>query len=100
MTEPVDYRAYGPLYAGWARLLSLLLALGLSAALLLMPHLVAADSRELQHGPLSLALLGISAGFIHGVGYVPLLKIWRWLFSPYLAWPVMAWCGWWWAQSF
>lgn len=96
MTEPVNYREYGPLYAGWARLFSLLLALALSVALLAMPHLVASDTRELDHGPLSLGLLGISAGFIHGVGYVPLMKIWRWLFSPYVAWPLMLLCVWWW----
>ncbi|MEK9767182.1 MAG: cyd operon YbgE family protein, partial [Thalassolituus sp.] len=72
MSEPVNYQSYGPLYAGWARLISFLLAAGLSAALLAMPHLVATDTRDLDHGPLSLGLLGISAGFIHGVGYVPL----------------------------
>ena len=84
MTAPVDYRRYGPLYAGWARGLSFMLAVGLSVALLAMPQLVATDTRELEHGPLSLGLLGISAGFIHGVGYVPLMAIWRWLFSPCL----------------
>lgn len=99
MSELVNYQTYGPLYAGWARLVSFLLASGLSVALLAMPHLVASDMRELDHGPLSLGLLGISAGFVHGVGYVPLMAIWRWLFSPYLAWPLMIWCGWWWAQS-
>ena len=92
MTAPVDYRRYGPLYAGWARGLSFMLAVGLSVALLAMPQLVATDTRELEHGPLSLGLLGISAGFIHGVGYVPLMAIWRWLFSPYVAWPLMLWC--------
>ena len=99
MSEPVNYHQYGPLYAGWARLFSFVLATGLSAALLVMPHLVATDTRDLEHGPLSLALLGISAGFVHGVGYVPLLTLWRWLFSPYVAWPGMLWCGWWWAQA-
>jgi len=99
MTEPVNYQSYGPLYAGWARFISFIAATGLSVALLVMPHLVAADTRELDHGPLSLALLGISAGYIHGVGYVPLMRVWRWLFSPYLAWPVMLWCGvWWWTS--
>ena len=98
MTAPVDYRRYGPLYAGWARGLSFMLAVGLSVALLAMPQLVATDTRELEHGPLSLGLLGISAGFIHGVGYVPLMAIWRWLFSPYVAWPLMLWCAWWWSE--
>ena len=99
MTNPVDYRAYGPLYAGWARSFSFLMAIALSALLLVMPSVVANDLRELDHGPLSLALIGISAGFIHGVGYVPLTTVWRWLFSPYLGWPIMLWCGWWWLTA-
>ncbi|MAQ99590.1 MAG: cytochrome bd biosynthesis protein [Oceanospirillaceae bacterium] len=99
MTAPVNYKDYGPLYAGWARALSFLMAMVLSGLLLVMPSVVASDTRDLDHGPLSLALIGISAGFIHGVGYVPVMTVWRWLFSPYVGWPVMLWCAWWWSQS-
>lgn len=99
MTSPVNYKDYGPLYAAWARALSFVMASALSAVLLVMPSVVATDTRDLDHGPLSLALIGISAGFIHGVGYVPYMAIWRWLFSPYVGWPIMIWCGWWWSQS-
>lgn len=99
MTAPVNYKDYGPLYAGWARTLSFLMAMVLSGLLLVMPSVVASDTRDLDHGPLSLALIGISAGFIHGVGYVPVMTVWRWLFSPYVGWPVMLWCAWWWSQS-
>ena len=99
MTAPVNYKDYGPLYAGWARALSFLMAMVLSGLLLVMPSVVASDTRDLDHGPLSLALIGISAGFIHGVGYVPVMTVWRWLFSHYVGWPVMLWCAWWWSQS-
>ena len=52
MSELVNYQTYGPLYAGWARLVSFLLASGLSVALLAMPHLVASDLRELDDSEL------------------------------------------------
>ena len=96
MNAPVDYKAYGPLYAGWARTLSLLAALGLSGLLLAVPHVVASETMNIDHGLLSLCLWGISAGFVHGVGYVPEMKIWRLVFSPYIGWPLMLVCGWWW----
>lgn len=96
MTEPVDYRLYGPLYSGWARALSLLAALVLSALLLVMPHLVAVETREIDHGRLSLALLGLSCGFIHGIGFVPLTPFWRVAFGPWIGWPLMLLAGLWW----
>ena len=96
MTSPVDYKAYGTLYAGWARTLSLLAALGLSGLLLFVPHVVASDTMSIDHGLLSLCLWGICAGFVHGVGYVPVMTVWRIAFSPYIAWPLMLICAAWW----
>lgn len=89
MSTGTDYAAFGLLYHGWARALSLLMALALTAVVLVLPQWVAKDSAALNHSQLSLSMLGISAGFIHGVGYVPVSRLWRWLFSPYLGWPVM-----------
>lgn len=91
-TSPIDYRNYGPLYAGWARALSLMMACVLSVLLCALPSVVATVVGEIDHGTLSLCMWGISAGFIHGVGYIPHTRIWRWAFSPYLAWPVMGLC--------
>ncbi|ROZ80888.1 cyd operon YbgE family protein, partial [Gordonia sp. OPL2] len=34
-------------------------------------------------------MLGISGGFIYGVGFVPRFWLWKWLFSPVIAWPLM-----------
>ena len=96
MAAPIDYRAFGPLYSGWARGLSLLTALLLSTALLVLPRLVAVESRDINHGLLSLVMLGICAGFIHGVGFVPEMRVWRILFGPWLAWPLMLVAVFWW----
>jgi predicted membrane protein len=35
-------------------------------------------------------MLGVSAGFVHGVGFVPESKLWRFLFGPWLAWALMS----------
>jgi predicted membrane protein len=55
----------GSLYALPPRMLSLLLAIALAV------------------------MLGICAGFVHGVGFVPEHKLWRIAFGPWLAWPLM-----------
>ncbi len=69
-----------------ARLLSLSAALGLSGWVLVVPS----QFSGLGHGLLSLLMLGLAAGFIHGVGFVPRLTPWRLLFHPLLAWSAMA----------
>jgi cyd operon protein YbgE len=89
---PVDYSLYGPLYAGWARLLSFLIACALSVLVLTAPQVIAESTQELKHGVLSLCMWGMCAGFVHGVGYVPVMHIWRYAFSPYVGWPVMGLC--------
>ncbi|MBA1243250.1 cyd operon YbgE family protein [Pseudomonas japonica] len=72
-----------------SRVLSLLLAVPLSLVMLLHPlALLDADGRY-SHGLLALAMWGISAGFVHGVGFDPRALVWRGLFSPVVAWPLM-----------
>jgi len=66
-------------------MISLVAALGLSGVIFTYPNVMAHSS----HNFLSLAMLGICAGFIHGVGFVPETKMWRILFSPWVAWALM-----------
>jgi predicted membrane protein len=68
-----------------ARLLSLGLALFLSGAILLYPKGVA----DVGHGLLALVMWGISAGFVHGVGFVPESRVWRVGLGPWTAWILM-----------
>ncbi len=75
----------GGAHAALPRALSLLLALALSALILTYPKALA----HAHHGLLSLIMPGISAGFVHGVGFVPGHRLWRIAFSPWLAWPLM-----------
>ncbi len=75
----------GGAYSAPPRLLSLLLALALSGAILTFPKALA----HAHHGLLMLVMLGVSAGFVHGVGFVPRHRLWRAVFSPWLAWLLM-----------
>ena len=80
------------------RAISLVLAVVLSAGLLLLP---ATRGRELSaagHGLLTPLLLAICGGFVHGLGYVPRNRFLRRLLQPLLLWPLMSGLGaaWWW----
>ncbi len=76
--------------AGWLQLASLAMAIVLSSLLLIYPRVVAVSIGDVNHGLLTLLLWGISAGFVHGVGFVPRMSIWRVVFHPFIGWPLMA----------
>ena len=67
------------------RVVSLMMAVVVSATIVIYPKALG----QVSHGQLMLVMLGISAGFVHGVGFTPEHKAWRVLFSPRLAWPLM-----------
>ena len=72
-----------------ARWLSLLVALGLSAAILVFPNRLLMENGKSDHDLLMLLLVGICIGFIHGVGFAPKGTLWHFLLSPYICWPIM-----------
>lgn len=74
----------------WARLLSLTLALVLSGLVLVYPGVIAETAASLRHGALSLLFWGVATGFVHGVGFVPRMNLWRAVFHPLLGWALMA----------
>ncbi len=74
---------------GWSRLVSLLLAISLSVLLLVYPRAVAVSLHAVNHGQLSLIMWGIAIGFIHGVGFVPRMTVWRIVFNPFIGWPLL-----------
>ncbi len=75
----------GGIYGALPRLFSLVAALALSALIFAYPKALA----HANHALLSLAMLGVCAGFVHGVGFVPRALVWRVAFSPWLAWALM-----------
>ncbi len=72
-----------------ARTVSLGAALAISVLILLAPGLLGRMT-ALTHTVLPLALLGVSGGFVHGIGYTPDNSWLRLLFGPAVAWPLMA----------
>lgn len=73
-----------------ARAVSLLAAVSVAAVIILYPRLVAEDTVSVPHGFLAVLLMGMSAAWVHGFGFVPENRILRVLFSPVVAWPVIA----------
>lgn len=78
------------IYGGAARGLSLALACGLSGLILFLPTVVFGAQGELNHTLLLLIMWGVAAGFVHGVGFVPRMPLWRLVLGPYAAWLLMA----------
>jgi predicted membrane protein len=77
--------------AGWARGVSLLAALSLMLLVTLLPRgLTTEDGSPINHGVLALIMWGLSAGFVHGVGFIPRNPILRVLLGPLVAWLGMA----------
>lgn len=69
--------------------LSMLLATPLALLLLIHPAAMLDGAGGYDHSRLMLVMWGISAGFIHGVGFVPQHWLWRLLFHPAAAWLLM-----------
>jgi cyd operon protein YbgE len=75
----------------FAMLISCLLAFPLAAVLLLHPAAMLDANGEYSHRAMMFIMIGISGGFVNGVGFVPRMWFWKWLFSPIVAWPLMVW---------
>ncbi len=73
----------------WARVLSLLLASPLALLLLIHPAAMLDPQGHYSHNLLMLVMVGVAGGFVHGVGFDPYQRFWRYLFSPLLAWPLL-----------
>jgi predicted membrane protein len=73
----------------WMRRISLLLALLTATLITAWPKVLIGDAGHVDHGYLSLLLLANSACFIHGLGYTPTTRLWRYLFTPLFGWPMM-----------
>ncbi len=75
---------------GWARSVSLVTAIALMLLVTLYPRaLTMEDGSPINHGALMLIMWGLSAGFVHGVGFVPRNRALRVLLGPVVAWLMM-----------
>jgi predicted membrane protein len=72
-----------------ARRVSLLTAAAVAGLITIYPRALVNDE-HVNHGLLMLLLWGASAGFVHGVGFVPEHRVLRLLLGPLVAWPLLA----------
>jgi predicted membrane protein len=82
-----------PLGNGWARGALLAAAASLALAVTVYPRGLMHEGVLLNHGLLSLLMWGMSAGFVHGVGFDPNNRYLRVLLGPFIAWPLLL-LGW------
>ena len=75
----------------FAMFISCLLAFPLAAVLLVHPAAMLDADGHYSHRAMMFIMIGISGGFVHGVGFIPRHWFWKYLFSPWLAWPLMLW---------
>lgn len=73
----------------FTRFISIVLALLLSALLLVNPNHIADSTSALDHGYLTVLMFALSGAFVHGIGFEPRFWLWRIVFSPYFAWSVL-----------
>ncbi len=73
----------------WSRALSLLLASPLALLLLIHPAAMLDEQGRYSHSLLMLVMVGVAGGFVHGVGFDPLNRLWRLLLGPACAWPLL-----------
>ena len=79
----------GGVFRTLMRAVSLLSAIAVAAVVILYPRLVAEDTASVPHGFLVVLLMGMSAAWVHGFGFIPENRILRVLFSPIVSWPLM-----------
>lgn len=65
--------------------LCFVMAIPLTLMLMVHPAMILDEHGHYNHGAITLVMIGISAGFIVGVGFKPQFWLWRALFNPYLA---------------
>ena len=75
---------------GWARAISILMAVVLSVLFFTHSTIIAALSSDVGTWLPPLLMWACAIGFIHGVGFVPRLTLWRLLFSPFIGWPLVS----------
>ena len=60
-------------------LTALLIAIGITLAVVIYPHLLADSQQKADHPAAMLMFWSMSAGYVRGVGFVPHNSILRWL---------------------
>ena len=65
----------------WLHTLVLAISCCVMVGITAWPHFLGGTVKELNHSAASLLMMGMSAGFVYGIGFQPRHFIWRYLFS-------------------
>ncbi|WP_339547452.1 cyd operon YbgE family protein [Pseudomonas sp. RA_35y_Pfl2_P32] len=74
--------------------LSLLIAVAIMLACTLYPPMMAAPDGKADHVLATALFAAMSVAFVRGVGFVPRMLVWRWLFSGWTCFAALALAGW------
>jgi len=77
----------------WARLITFLAAAAITAIIFTSPQVFGMEVTGRQQGMLIVLMLGVSVGFIYGIGFQPRKLLWRMIFNPWIAWGLMLFGG-------
>ena len=72
-----------------ARAISLVAASAVTIGVVLYPRAIATDMHSVPHGWLVCLMIGMSAAYVHGFGFIPKHPILKRFFSPWIAWPMI-----------
>ncbi|MBO5658298.1 MAG: cyd operon YbgE family protein [Duodenibacillus sp.] len=74
----------------FARVISILMAAAVVAIIVLYPRMIANTGAEVPHGFLAILMIGMSFAWVHGFGFIPHNSVLKRIFTPYVAWPILA----------
>lgn len=74
--------------------LSLFIAVVIMFACTLYPPMMATPDGKADHALATALFAAMSVAFVRGVGFVPRMRVWRWLFSPWSCFAALALAGW------
>ncbi|WP_150638593.1 cyd operon YbgE family protein [Pseudomonas fluorescens] len=74
--------------------LSLVIAIAIMLACTLYPPMMAAPDGKPDHVLATALFAAMSVAFVRGVGFVPRMLVWRWLFSGWTCFATLAVAGW------
>jgi predicted membrane protein len=75
---------------GWLRGLVFCAALAVMIVITAWPHVFGSTTKDMSHGAAMISMLGMSCGFVYGIGFVPKSRWLALLFSAPVALSLMA----------
>lgn len=82
---PVTPLVEKPAPLGGGRVFVFCLSLAVMVLISAWPHFLGSTPETMNHNAAMVLMLGMSCGFVYGIGFTPKLRIWRWLFSAWSA---------------